>query len=313
MTMRLTRKQLLLARLETVYGTAPTLDVNQAMLVHNLSFKGASSSMLSRPRAYPDFQVSSMGVAPSPQSLSFDVEAAGSGAQGTQPLWGRFMRACGMGEFVPDDSSYVDYYPLSAPFPSSISEKFNWDGTAHLLTGARGNVTFSAEAGKEPLFSFAFTALYNVPTDTALLDVTDRLNDFLDPETVSDYQTAFALFGKQAPLSALTFDLNNTVSFRDKPNLASVDITDRPQPNGKATVEASQVADVDWFSLYKAKTLGTLQFAHGRTKGNKIAIGSPYVQLGEPNYTNVNGVLHVELPLYFIRASNDRELRIRVY
>jgi hypothetical protein len=300
---RLSNKQLLLAKIETSYNVDPTLAAANAMLVTNLAFVPDAGNMIARNRAYPNFGQSQQGRDTSSSTLGFDVDVAGSGAAGTPPLYGALLRACGLTETITAATKVV-YTPISDTF-ESIQARFNWDKVAQVLGGMRGTVGFKAEAGKEPSWSFAFTGLYNPPSDAAFTNgVATVLNSFVDPVTVNSANSTFSLLGISAVLNSLSITFGNKTVFNDKPGRAGVDLVDRVAI-GTAVVEADTVAFADWQSLCRAKTIGAMHFNQGTVSGNIVTADSAFVQIGAPTYTDVNGDLHYSIPLYFVKAAGD--------
>jgi hypothetical protein len=99
------RKQVVLAKIESVYGTDPTPDgTSNAILVRNLSTTLIDASTVNRQliRAYlgnSDQILTQMGAA-----LEFEVEMAGAGAAGAVPAWGPLIKACAFTESTTTNS-----------------------------------------------------------------------------------------------------------------------------------------------------------------------------------------------------------------
>jgi len=102
------------------------------------------------------------------------------------------------------------------------------------------------------------------------------------------------------------FDVGNTVIFRDRPNAAYIAQTDR-KASGSITFEANTVATQDWANGVANETTYALALTHGIVGGNIISLSAAKVQLGEPSYTDLQGVLGLTFPLSFVRTVCDDE------
>jgi len=124
-----TREQLLLAKVESAYGTDSTLQTGQYV------------------------------------EISFPVEIAGSGAAGTSPGYSVLLEGCGFDETINASTSVV--FAPNSDSTESLTLYFWQSGQLHKVTGARGTFTMSLSPGEIPVFNFTFTGLYNAPSTTA--------------------------------------------------------------------------------------------------------------------------------------------------
>jgi|GEM_PF-4974645 len=293
---KLTNRKVLLSRIQQAAGTPANPGVADAMLVSNLSYKPGTANMIKRDRAYPDFTQSTQGVEPVHSEISFDVDLSGSGSRGVPPLWGVHMRAAGCAEYV-KDGAYTKYVPVSTGF-EKLTHKFNWDGLEQVIADSMATMSVKMDAGKEPMLTFSYQGLFAPQTDTALENVGSHLKSFIDPETVNKSMTQCTLHNKTVVMNSFQFDLGNTLLFADKPGRIGVDITGRAC-TGKIQIEADTIAHADWVTRFRNKTLSSLGIRHGNKRGNRNVFFSQLVQLGEPTTTDVNGILHYDIPLYF--------------
>ena len=166
----LTRKRLILLESESTYGTDPTPDGADAILVRDLNITPLQSDVVSRDLVRPYLGASEQLLANTRVECTFSVELAGSGAAGTAPRYGKALLACGMSETISAGVS-ATYAPVSASF-GSCTIYYNIDGVLHKVTGARGTFTLNMAVGEIPSIDFTFTGVYNAPTDTAAPAVT---------------------------------------------------------------------------------------------------------------------------------------------
>ncbi len=92
----LTRKRIILAKIESVYGSDPTPTGTNAMLIKNLSVTPLETQLVSR-----DVQRSYLGnsqslLADKACKADFEVEIVGSGTVGLAPAYDPLLRACAM-------------------------------------------------------------------------------------------------------------------------------------------------------------------------------------------------------------------------
>lgn len=95
----LNRRRVILAKIESVYGTDPVPDgANNSILVKNLSITPQEATLVSRDLIRPFFGNFNQLPAAVYAKVSFDVEIAGAGTAGTAPKYGPLLRACAFSE-----------------------------------------------------------------------------------------------------------------------------------------------------------------------------------------------------------------------
>lgn len=300
------RKKILLAKIESPYGTDATPDgAANAILTKDLTINLMQGQTVQR---NTDREVLgnelTYHVAPY-TTVSFGVELAGSGTAGTAPAFGPLLQACGFLET--DGASDVVYTPKSDAFPS-VTLYYHQDGLLHKITGARGTVTFSLSPGAIPEMKFTFTGLRNAPSDTAL--PTPTLTAFQTPIPITDAATpTFTLHGYAATMAGFNIDLGNEVVYRNVVGEESVQIVDRA-PKGDVSIEEVALATKNFHSIIAAHTTGALQMIHGATAGHIVQIDAPAVQLISPSYADSNGILMLNMQLALIPSTGNDELSL---
>jgi hypothetical protein len=210
--------------------------------------------------------------------------------------------------FEPDGTSdysieaNVSYKPVSDSFESATIY-FNNDGVLHKATGCRGTFTLSAEVGQIPVISFTMTGIYNAPTDTAAPSVTysAQATPLLFK---ADNTTAVSVLGYDtACLMSASFDIANEIVYRELVGCTkSVLITNRA-PAGEMMIEAPTIATKDFFTIANADTTGLVTFLHGTTAGNQVTFLAPIVDIGNPSYSDSDGIQMLTLPYVAIPSS----------
>ena len=94
----LSRKRILLAKIETTYGTDSSPVAANAMLIRNLDMTPLDAEIVSRDLVRPYFGNYDQIIASQKVGLTFEVELQSSGTAGVAPSYGPLLRACGLSE-----------------------------------------------------------------------------------------------------------------------------------------------------------------------------------------------------------------------
>jgi len=296
----LTRKKVLLAKIESSYGTdaTPTGAAN-AILAANVTASPFEAEQQQRETVQPYLGARGVFHVGRMVRLEFDVEAAGAGAAGSVPGYGPLLRACGFSETVNAGVDVV-YAPVSESFDSGTIH-FHQDGSKHALVGARGNVALRVEVKRIPVYHLTMGGLYVAPA--AATDPTPDTSGFTTPLTVSNDNTpTFSLHGFACKLQQLTLGPNHQVVHRELVGEESVQITDR-QGGGQVTIEAPALGSKDYFAAAAAGTQAALQLIHGTVAGNIVQLDAPRVQLLNPQYVDSDGIVMLQMGLALVPSS----------
>lgn len=302
----LTRKAVILAKIETTYGTDA------------LPVVGSDSILCSVPQITPDGEkiirdfvrssLSPLGhvIGIKTFNIKFKVELKGSGSAGTAPEIGPLLRACGLDETIVASTS-VTYDPISEDF-ESVTIYFYRDGLLHKLLGCRGTFNLDLSVGQYGTLDFDMTGIYATPTDVTL--VTGSYNDTLPPV----FLDAGLTLGSYSPIfTKLQLSMGNKVIQRRDANaetgLIGVEITGR-EPSGSIDPEAVLVATKDFWSAWEDGTKEALTCAAGATAGNICTISADKIQYGNIGYGDRDDIVTYELPFTPCLTSGDDELSL---
>jgi|ERR1051326_3327943 hypothetical protein len=304
------RERTLLAKIEGVEGTDPTpTGAANAIFCSDYTVVPIGGGQVERATAFPTFG-SMPSILVNKQVLinGIKVEGAGAGAAGTAPAYGPLLRACGLSETITAGVK-VEYAPVSAS-QESITGYADESGALHKLTGARGNVSWLFPKDDIAQLQFDLCGRWNAPSAVALPSLT--LTGFIDPLAINKVNTpTFTMDGFAAVLESLTVNLGNKVVPRDRPNAATVRLTDR-MATGSVTFEDPGIGTKDFFALVYGQTQFVMQLIHGTVAGNIIQLDMPKVQMLSPSYVNIDGVRHIQAQLKFNRNAGDDELKFTV-
>jgi hypothetical protein len=307
-TTMLTRRRVILAALESTYGTdaTPTGSAN-AILVKSLNVTPMSANIVGRDLIRPYFGNFSQLVADAHVQLDFEVELAGSGTAGTAPAYDALLQSCGFGAPTIVAATSVNYKPISANVKSATIYFYN-DGALHKITGAYGDAEVMITARQIPSIKFTFTGIYNAPTATAL--PTTVFTAFQTPLVANTTNTpSFSLFGYSALLEKYTFKLGNQVDFRALVGKQYVALLDR-KVSGSVEIQAMTVDVKDYFAPALSGATGDMVITHGTTAGNIVTIDSPYTNIQNPSYADNNGVQMLNIPFVSLPSAGNDELSI---
>ena len=301
----LLRKRLILIETESTYGTDPTPTGTDAVLVRDLNITPQQSDVVNRDVVRPYLGASEQLLANTRVECTFSVELTGSGTAGTAPAYGKALQACGLDETVVASTS-VTYAPVSSSF-SSVTIYYNIDGLRHKVTGCRGTFVINANVGEIPTIDFTFTGVYNAPDDSALPSAT-----FANQATPLIFKngntSSFQLLSFAGCLQSFSFDIGNTLVYRELIGCdKEVILTDRAA-TGSTTIEAVSIASKDYFAAALTDTsLGNLDFTHGTTAGNIVDFASTRVDIGDVSYSDQDGIAMFNIPYTCVPSTSGND------
>ena len=290
----LTRKKLLLAKIEAAYGTDSTPTGSAAILVRNLEVVPLQSDIVQRELIRPYLGNYEQLLANTRVQVTFEVELAGSGTAGTPPAYGPILRSCALSETL--GASTVTYQPESelSGFESTTLYFFI-DGIRHVITGARGTFTLNGTVGAIPTIQFTMTGIFNTPTDTALAVPTYQ-NQATPLIFKNGNTTSFSAFSYSGALQSIDFNIANEIIYRELiGGTKEVIITDR-KPGGTLQIEAVLLAAKNYFTVSTGSTTGSITFQHGTAAGNRVTLTMAQSDLADVSYADMNGIQMLNLP-----------------
>ena len=298
-----TRVKFIAAEIESTYGSAATIGATDVIVPIECTITPLQADVVERELVKDFYSANQQLLANLRVVVNITVEATGSGDKDTAPRYGRLFQACGLEETVNSGTSVV--YKPSSDNHKSVTLHYIIDGILHQVTGARGTFTFEAEVGSIPRFVFEFTGIYNdvsaqaIPTNTPG-DQASALVFKNDNVTNTNFIDSGVLF------QSINIDCGNQVEYRELVGSSGKEvlITDRGVL-GNVNIQLPELSQVDYFA--KAKTdgtaLGAFSFTHGTAEGNKVAFSSTKVDIGQPNYGDLQGIAMLELPYTLIASS----------
>lgn len=308
MSKLLKRRQLLTAKIESTYNTDPTpVPADNAILVEELTWSNEGLKMIERPAVRPSLGALQQIYGGRLVALAFGVEVKGSGTNDVPPEIGVLLRACGLGETIAGATS-VTYEPVSTALESITCYVYE-DGKQIKVTGVRGNVAFTLEAGNKVMANFTLTGHVAAQTDVALPAPT-----FDSTVPVAYIGGAFVIDGFSGVISALSFDLSNNLAMPasvngtdgfDEISIVSRDI------NGSIDPLDELVATEDYIGNFTSgKLMALATGAIGADAGNIINITMPAVYYREAAPSDRDGIAALAMPFGATESTTDDEVSI---
>lgn len=305
--MFLTKFRLLLAKIESNYGSDPTPTVgSNAIAAKNIKINYAGD-VLERDTYRSTLSPESPIIGKRWIEISFDCELKGSGAAGTAPIIGALLQACGFSETVAAGASVL-YAPSSTAIKSATLYLYDIADSGncrlHKILGARGTFSVKADAGGIAIVSFKLMGLY-----TAMSDVS--------APGAPTYETT-----KPPVVQACTLSLNSVTSLVAQS--VSVDVANEvvPQddiaatgaikafiitgrkPAGQFNPEAVLAATYDFGADWIAATQRALSLAIGGTAGNICTITAPKLTPNSLADSDKSGILTQDVPFRLGRSAD---------
>lgn len=314
------RNRVLLAKMQPDADTDPTPEASNAIKTQNLTWNPYEGNRLDLEEdrlSLGGFQ----SINTSPQiGMSCDVYFTGSG-DAEDTVWGGspLLRACGLSETVNTDTD-VTYQPVSADFEEValyFVREVGGAGVLHKALNCKGNMQIQLAAEQLPLFQFdGFVGKFVEPISPS--DITPAPANFGTPLAVTkDNTPTFSIDADGTAwtpcINSFSFNLGNTVSWKDEPNCIGSVIEDR-RSTGQIVVRAPNVGDRDiwdWIMAHAGITMTDLSVIHGTTAGNIVELDIPEVQFTGISETNVRGELYYTIDFSALpTSSGDDEISI---
>jgi hypothetical protein len=307
----LTRRRLILAKIETTYGSDSTpTGASNAILVRNLEIQPLLSETVNRELVRPYLGQSDQLLSQTRVEVTFEVELAGSGTAGTAPAYGPVLRSCGLSETLVTSTS-ATYAPESSGF-ESCTIYYHQDGIRHKVTGCRGTFEMNCEVGQIPFISFTMTGIYNAPTDETLPTPT-YANQSTPLIFKEGNTTSFSAFSYAGCLMNYTFNIANDVIYRELVGCTKEILITNRAPNGTVVIEAPTIAAKDFFAIATGTSTGSITFQHGTTAGNRVTMTTAQSDLGNLTYSDQDGIQMLNMPFIAVPTSAGNNEMSLVY
>jgi len=298
----LTRNALVLAKVETTYRTDPTPTVGaNAIEAQDITITEQS------PPLERQAQIGNLSRLPSilgerSVDVSFKAIMFGSGSAGTAPRVGALLKGCALEETITGGTS-VEYTPRSTGIESVTLWVYK-GGRVHKVTGCRGSVKATCEAGQFMMYEFNFSGYRSAaPTVAAISTPTLDTTTAVCKNGTLSYNSKTTLIGKM-----LDWDLANTLAKRadlsDALAIQGFEITGRA-PVASFNPETQVETSYD----FRGDVL-TNQRELSYTVGGLLTITMPKFNPFEPELEDDNGMLRDKIAGEMAQNTGDDEISL---
>jgi hypothetical protein len=304
----LTQRTVILAKVESVYGSDPTPSNTLNAIEHIDAEISIVSDMKQRFPANTDMSKYPELRGKTHFEISFSTPIKASGTRGTASRRSPLFKACGMSETIVSATSVT--YALISTSQGSCTIWAYIDGILYKLNGCVGDVEIDFSAGELGMYKWSFKGLYALPTDSAIVDPT-----FDTPTPVIVKGVTFTIGSYAAIINKLNLKLGNKIAMRSDfcqtDGVKGFQITGR-DPEGSMTVEAVLMAtsNANFLSYFDARTVKALSLALGATAGNIVTFSAPYCYLRAPKIGDEDGIRSFEIPFQLARSAGNDEATI---
>lgn len=305
-----TRKTVILAKLETVYGqdASPAPDAD-GLLVSEVELEPAGE-VLERDIYQDTYSKEAHKIGAKEYSLTFKIELKGSGTAGVAPAVGKLLQASGMKEDIVVDTS-VTYDPESDDDNvKSLTIYVYRDKILHKLTGCRGDWDMDSQAGKYAYLIFKFRGLFTGAVDQdapALSNLEQTL-----PQIVKEANFTWGSFSPVASKLGITYGSNvaRREDFNAAEGVGAFRISDR-KPVGSFNPEAVLEATHPFWEDWADAVARALSIQVGSQAGNIVTVNAPKCVSTSIKYEDEEGVLAYGLQFALTKdTAGDDELSI---
>ena len=319
---RIYRNVFLLGKIETTSGTdsAPTGGANAILPAGgDVKITAIEASQVPRNVVRGYWGSSGSLVGSTWMKAEFAVEKQGSGAAGTAPAWGVFLRAAAFAETV-TAATRVDYTPISAAVETMTLYAYT-DGLQFKFIG--GVVDFGGSTLVNNVPSYKITVYAPFLAPTAVSNPTPTLTAWKDPSLVNDANTSDLVLGGTYAAGAISggttyvsggieFSMGNKVAKTEMVGAKRVVLTDRSISGMIKTLDLTAAQEIALLALIPAYTATSIGILHGTVAGYKVMEFFPQARLLSHSYQNVDGIVMSDFSFEAPPSAGNDDMRIVV-
>ena len=242
--------------------------------------------------------------------VSFEVDGGVFGTIGQALKISHLLRSCGLTETVVAATS-VTYAPAghADTFDAAEMQYLHGDQT-QTLGAARGTLSFTANAGQRPFFTFNYMGSYNAPIAGAW-DTPDFAGWNFNPAATPANMHAFTVGGTTLCVSQFSFTDGRQPVVNKYMNCPGIDIT-RRRFTGRMQIKMPDLATKALVEQCRTGLTEALVFdldAEVSAQG-RLRVTGPKVQMKWAGEADIDGELGANIDLVFLPDQGDDELAI---
>lgn len=294
-----TFNRLLVAKIESDYGTDPTADGTNAIRVSSdLACVPLQAELVERDQLLGHAgRTTAQILAAKHRVTTFSCELTSSGVAGTPPAFGIFLRACGMAETIVAGTS-VTYTPTDDPDAhESVALLPFIDGVRLRGLGNRGTFSISGNRnGNGLIANFTFQGLYEAATDTS--NPTPTYGNHAVPTTFEAGNTDnVSMLTYTTPcVESFSYDYGNTITLRNLANCSKTMRLTSRSGSGSINIKTPTVTEFDLYGAINSRTTGLISIRQIDVSGGYCTVNVNHACLNPTEaFADVDGVQHVEV------------------
>lgn len=289
-------KSLVLAKLETEYGTDPTPTVlANAIITSGVPVLDIIGNPKERNIPIAHFGKTSPVNVGEGLKLSFTTELKNSGTPGSASRYACLFRACNLTETVNSGVSIV-YTPNSTFEGESVTLWFYADTTLHKITGCVGTFQIKLVSNEIVVVEWTFTGLYAGSGHASTVSFPTATHETVRP--VVWRAASFTYNSVSLTIHELTLDIGNEVVKRTDANadygVSRYFVKDR-LAKGSMMVETVALATLNLFSTWDNATQYNIAAVSGASAGNICSLAVTGATLEVPKYADKENVQMYDL------------------
>lgn len=289
--MYLTNLALLTYAPESTYGLAPTSGYVPLMVLADPSWSPMEGDTLETDLILPYYTGNRQVNINRFQTFTFQVQHSGSGVAGTAVNWAGLLPACKVLETIVTSTSAT--YASAGSTASSVTLRWSLiksDGTAsliHQMSGARGNVSLTANNNQHGTVQFEMTGLYSNPTDGGAISTASYSNQAVSYPIINT--ATVTVNSASVCLESFEFNMGNEVVFTSRAGCSPQVLITNSKPSGSITIEQKAIASQDLPLLSTSGLTYPISVVNssGGT-GNTQAVNIAAASFGRPSYSAGN-------------------------
>lgn len=319
---RIYRNVFLLGKIETTSGTdsVPTGGANAILPAGgDVKITAIEASQVPRNVVRGFFGSSGSFVGSTWMKAEFSVEKQGSGAAGTAPPWGVFLRAAGFAETV-TAATRVDYTPVSSSIETMSLYAYT-DGLQFKFIGGVVDFGGSTMVNNVPAYKITVHAPYLAPT--AVSNPTPTLTAWKEPLLVNDANTSDLVLGGSYSAGAISggttyvsggieFSMGNQVTRTEMIGAKRVVLTDRKVAGTLKSLDLTASQEISLLAMIPASTATSIGLLHGTAAGYKVLEFFAQAKLLSHSYVNVDGIVMSDFSFEAPPSAGNDDMRIVV-
>lgn len=272
------KRQLVLAAIESAYRNYASPTAADAVMMQELTFKEAKTMLQRQPIIGSRAPVAEV---PGAEVVEFTAtgELKGSGAAGTPPEIGPFLRACGFQETI-DAGTDVRYTYNATPADDESLSMIYWeDGTENQAEGFRGSLQLSWAPDDFAKAIFTMTGHKRSRADGVQPSATFNATTPAKPLGIP-----FTIGGFTPELGSFTINTNHTISrpkdLTKQNGYGEFVITDTPV-TCEILITATSVSEKDVFAAWDNATQEPINLGPFGDAGNQVQLLLPRFSISD--------------------------------